>query len=961
MTEPAQSEPEPVDPVLVDDAQTDDVQAWRLDPPSVAVVIVSHNGAVWLPKVLTSLTGMVHAPDVWRAVDVASTDGSGELLAGSLGAERLLRAPKGAGFGAAVQVAVDAMPRTEWLWLLHDDNAVLPDTLACLLDVATSADDIAVVGPKIREWPSLKRLLEVGLTITGTGSRETGLETGEPDAGQHDRSRDVLAVNSAGMLVRRAVWDELGGFDADVPLYFDDIDFGWRVARAGHRTVTAPAGVLFHVEASTRRVRRRVAGDQPVWERRRAGMFTLLANAGPVAVWWQAVRLLFGSVLRVVGLLVAKDPEAAGDELLAVRSTYAHPIRLLRARRRRAATARRPNRAIRDLFASRWLPYQHGFDATREAIAAIVRPETVETVGRRSTLENTPSEAEDLDDGPPLLQRRPWFVTVLALSLLSLVASRTLLDGVLGGGLSGGALLRAPDTAGGWWSLMVGGERSLGLTADAASPIYALLLAVVATPVWFSPDLVVSALLLFAVPLAGLSAHRLGRQITPDRSARIVWAVTYAAAVAAVGAVPSGRLGTVVALVVAPIIVNQGLQVASDRSWQKALRLGIWIAVGAAFAPVVLVLALLGLAVLWSREGPQIGRYLALSAGSALVLLGPWLWTRALVPWRWWWEAGRPIPGAQSLLDIVAGRAGDLQAPWWLSIPLITLAFVALGPRRTRPQVAIAWTLGLVALAVALLGHVMSFQTAVGRTDVAPWVGVPSVLWLAALATAVLLAMPELGGMRRPLPAVVAVAALVLPIGVGAWWLVDGVDGPLDAATAPSIPAFLADRPGSTVVVVGTADAGVTYRTVTGEGSYLGQETFAPSIEESAPVTTALQNLVARATDEDIEVLAAAGVDAIYLPDADPELVGRIDSAPLLEQSGSDEAGSRVWTLAVDPDLSAAEVPWWRQVTSVLHVLVWLAAVVLVTPVRRRPEYGEQVDDDDPQAPADLTLQADRS
>ncbi len=957
MTDHAQTS---ADQISADEDQVDEPAAWTHDPPSVAVVIVSHNGAVWLPKVLTSLTGMEHAPDVWRAVDVASTDGSGELLADSLGRERLLRAPKGTGFGAAVQVAVDAMPRTEWLWLLHDDSAVVPTTLARLLDVATSADDIAAVGPKIREWPSLRRLLEVGLTITGTGGRVTGLETGEPDAGQHDRSRDVLAVSSAGMLVRRDVWDELGGFDADLPLYFDDIDFGWRAARAGHRTVIAPGGVLFHVEASTRRVRRRAPGDQPVWERRRAGMFTLLANAGPVLVWWQAVRLLFGSLLRVVGLLVAKDPEAAGDELLALRSTYAHPVRLVRARRRRALTARRSNRAIRGLFASRWLPYQHGFDAMREAVAAIVRPETVETVGRRSSLENTPVDEDELHDGPPLLQRRPWFVTVVVLGLLSLIASRTLLDGVFSGGLSGGALPPAPDTAGGWWSLMVGGERSLGLTADAVSPVFSLLLAVMATPVWFAPDLVVSVLLVFAVPLAGLAAHRLGRQITADRSARIVWAVTYASAVAAVGAVPTGRLGTVVALVVAPVIVNVAWQVTADPTWQKALRLGLWIAVGAAFAPVVLVLSLLGLVVLWSREGARVGRQLAWSVAAALVLLGPWLWARAVVPWRWWWEAGRPVPGAQSVLDIVGGRAGDLQAPWWLSIPLIVLAAAALLPERTRPHVVTAWTLGLIALAVALLGHVMSFEAAVGRTDLSPWVGVPSVLWLAALATAVLLAMPELGGARRPLSTMITVAALVLPVGVGAWWLVDGVDGPLDAEAAPPVPAFLADRPGSTVVVVGSAEEGVTYRTVTGGGSYLGQEAFAPSADESAPVTTAIQNLVARATEEDVEALAAAGVDALYLPDADPELAGRIDAVPLLEQSGTDEAGSRVWTLAVDPDLAPSDVPWWRQGLSMLQVLLWLAAVVLVTPVRRRAEYGEPVDDEQPDA-AHLTLQADRS
>ena len=161
----------------------------------------------------------------------------------SFGAERITYAPSGTGFGEAVRLGLESMPRTDWIWLLHDDSSVLPGTLSGLLDTATSATDIAMVGPKIREWPSLRRLLEVGVTVTSAGARETGLETGEPDAGQHDRPRDVLAVNTAGMLVRRDVWDELGGLDPDLPLHFDDVDLGWRLARAGYRTRTAPTAV----------------------------------------------------------------------------------------------------------------------------------------------------------------------------------------------------------------------------------------------------------------------------------------------------------------------------------------------------------------------------------------------------------------------------------------------------------------------------------------------------------------------------------------------------------------------------------------------------------------------------------------------------------------------------------------------------------------------------------------------
>lgn len=57
------------------------------------------------------------------------------------------------------------------------------------------------------------------MAITADGRRVTGLERWEHDQGQHDGTRDVLAVSSAGMLIRRDIWDGLGGFDPQLPLF----------------------------------------------------------------------------------------------------------------------------------------------------------------------------------------------------------------------------------------------------------------------------------------------------------------------------------------------------------------------------------------------------------------------------------------------------------------------------------------------------------------------------------------------------------------------------------------------------------------------------------------------------------------------------------------------------------------------------------------------------------------------
>jgi GT2 family glycosyltransferase len=928
--------------------------AWRSDPPTVGAVLVVHDGGRWLPQVLASFAALEHAPTSWRVVDVSSTDDGAELVRDSFGPERILYAPSGTGFGEAVHRAVASMPRTDWLWLLHDDAAVQPDALAALLDEATSADDVAVVGPKIREWPSLRRLLEVGLTITSTGARETGLETGEPDAGQHDWPRDVLAVNTAGMLVRRDVWDELGGLADDLPLHLDDVDLGWRVALAGYRTRVAPRAVVFHAEASRRGTRRRVAGDVEPWEQRRAALHVLLANAPARRLPWLWVRLLVGTLLRTLGLLVVRDPEAAGDELQALAAVHGRPGRLRRARARRATTVRRDARELRHLFPPWWLPYRHGYDAVRDGVLALVRPEAVETTGRRSVLDEDDAEVP-LDDGPSLWARRPWLLTVLALLAVSLVAARGLFVGPGGSVLTGGALGLTPDSAGAWWGTWFERAHDVGLGSTALVSPAVLLLAVASTPVWGAPSLVVWPLLLLSAPLAGLAAHRLGRRLTDRRRPRVLWASGYGLTVVASGAVSQGRLGTVVALVVLPVVVGCTLQLldavagvdGAGTPRRTALRWGIWVAVGASFAPVVLVLAVLGVGVVMTVDRRSRGPAL-LGVGAALVLLGPWLVPRIVHPTLWWAESGRTLdgaePGLRTAVGLLVGRAGSPeQAPLWLGAGLVVLALLALVPRRTRTAVGLCWLLGVLALAVAVVGVVLPVGVPGSPVEVRAWVGVPAGAVALALGAAALLGVPAfLEGRSRAVSRAVLALALVLPIGAAAWWVVRGAQDPLDRTTPDTVPAFLTERPGDTLVVTGTVARGVQVRAVRGAGPVVGAEGLRPDERSTERLAAAVQGLLASPGPEQVEALSALGIGAVYAPDVDAGVARALDAAPTLEPSGSDAPTSRVWTLGDEPRALTPQAPAWRPVLAAGQLVLWSVAVVLTAPVRRR---RDDVDD----------------
>jgi GT2 family glycosyltransferase len=121
----------------------------------VVALVVSHDGARWLPSVITGLEGQRVRPGRVVAVDTGSKDASADLLERAFGSESVVRAPSSTSFPVAVGLGLDHSPDSEWVWILHDDANPAPDALAELLAAAEADPEADVLGPKLREWPSL--------------------------------------------------------------------------------------------------------------------------------------------------------------------------------------------------------------------------------------------------------------------------------------------------------------------------------------------------------------------------------------------------------------------------------------------------------------------------------------------------------------------------------------------------------------------------------------------------------------------------------------------------------------------------------------------------------------------------------------------------------------------------------------------------------------------------------------
>ena len=171
----------------------------------------------------------------------------------------------------------------------------------------------------------------------------------------------------------------------------------------------------------------------------------------------------------------------------------------------------------------------------------------------------------------------PGVLLFAGLAVVALVAERSLTGSVLSGSatLGGGALVPPWGGAGGLWHEYLAGYHDTGIGSAASTPAYVGVMAALATLFGGKPWLATDVLLLGCVPLAGMTAFLATRRLTPVLAARIWIAASYALLPVATGAVAAGRIGTVVAFVLLPLIgIMVGRMLTGTHPGRRAARPG---------------------------------------------------------------------------------------------------------------------------------------------------------------------------------------------------------------------------------------------------------------------------------------------------------------------------------------------------------------------------------------------------
>jgi len=216
-------------------------------------VVVNWNRKALLRACLDSLSRQNHPSFEVVVVDNGSDDGSPELireLAPSYPVPlRLIVNSTNLGFCAANNQGI-AASQSELVALLNNDAEADPGWLAALESVIRSSDDVGMVASKILVWEDPRRIDKVGHLIYPDGQNR-GRGTGQLDQGQFDRVDETLWPDGCAAMYRRAMLDEVGGFDEDFFAYADDAELGLRGRIAGWTCLYAPGAVVRHHRGAT--------------------------------------------------------------------------------------------------------------------------------------------------------------------------------------------------------------------------------------------------------------------------------------------------------------------------------------------------------------------------------------------------------------------------------------------------------------------------------------------------------------------------------------------------------------------------------------------------------------------------------------------------------------------------------------------------------------------------------------
>ena len=220
--------------------------------PKITIQLVVFNSKTYLDQVFTSIYNQTVQDFEVIAVICGNVDGSKEYIADNWKAVKIIDPGENLGFAGGHNLAFKEA-RGEFVQIIGNDLLLEPAYLEEQLKVF-SAPEVAsstgkLFGYDFEQNKSKGVLDTTGILLYANGrARDRGQH--EKDLGQYDESASVPAVSGAAPMYRKSALEEVGYFDPDFFMYWEDVDLGLRLLHAGYKNVYVPNAVGYHGRGS---------------------------------------------------------------------------------------------------------------------------------------------------------------------------------------------------------------------------------------------------------------------------------------------------------------------------------------------------------------------------------------------------------------------------------------------------------------------------------------------------------------------------------------------------------------------------------------------------------------------------------------------------------------------------------------------------------------------------------------
>jgi GT2 family glycosyltransferase len=212
--------------------------------PLVSIVIVSFNEIDQIGECLSALFSQTYSNYEVIVYDNASSDGTPEYIEQNFPQIKIIKGTKNLGFGGANNLASE-QAQGKYLAFVNDDAYVTPNWLEALVKLLEIDTTVGCAGAEILCAEKDKRNIVLchgnDIHLSGIAYLKNNGQISKPAV-----PIEAGAISGAAFVIRRELFFEVGGFESDFFLYYEDTDLSLRLRLMGKRCVIVPGSIVYH-------------------------------------------------------------------------------------------------------------------------------------------------------------------------------------------------------------------------------------------------------------------------------------------------------------------------------------------------------------------------------------------------------------------------------------------------------------------------------------------------------------------------------------------------------------------------------------------------------------------------------------------------------------------------------------------------------------------------------------------